>query len=142
MFSAVSVGYRAGDRQSHCNIQHLGSTVLLIAARGRLTVCLLSFLQALLVALREFLACVSKPKKITCGSFHRNDMLVIKLIAASAAVIRGMSILASESRCATNLSLYRRIFFVKPPKSDSVISRLTKHGYVEKVTAKPLTAFR
>jgi hypothetical protein len=30
--------------------------------------------------LRKFLACVGKPKKITCGSFHRHDMLMIKTV--------------------------------------------------------------
>jgi hypothetical protein len=52
----------------------------LIAASDRLTVCLLGLLQALLVALREFLACVGKPKKITWGSFDHNDMRVIKTV--------------------------------------------------------------
>jgi hypothetical protein len=76
---------RKGDmadrlRDPSSNIEHPRSIVLLIAARRRLTVCLVGFLQALLVALREFLACVGKPKKITCGSFRRDDMLVIKTV--------------------------------------------------------------
>jgi hypothetical protein len=41
---------------------------------------LLGFLEALLVALREFFACVGKPKKIARVSFRRNDMLVTKTV--------------------------------------------------------------
>jgi hypothetical protein len=37
-----------------------------------------------------------------------------------------MSIFASESRCATNLSLYRRIFLARPSKSEAVIPRLAE----------------
>jgi hypothetical protein len=77
----------------------------------------------LLVAFRELVACVSKPEKVTRGSFHPNDMPMIKLLAASAAVSCGMSIFASESRCATNLSLYRRIFLARSAKSEAVIPR-------------------
>ena len=54
--------------------------VLLIAARSRLTIRPLGFLEALLVASREFFACVGKPKEVTRGGFRPNDMPRIKTV--------------------------------------------------------------
>ncbi|HZZ24211.1 MAG TPA: hypothetical protein VFE60_17225 [Roseiarcus sp.] len=62
------------------DVERLTSIVLLIAARSRLTIRLLGFLETLLVALREFFGCVGKPKKIARVSFRRNDMFVIKAV--------------------------------------------------------------
>ena len=54
--------------------------VLHIAARSRLTIGPLGFREALLVASREFFACVGKPKEVTRGGFCPNDMPMIKTV--------------------------------------------------------------
>jgi hypothetical protein len=53
---------------------------------GCLTICPLGFGQALFIALHKFLACIGKPKKITCGCFHRHDMLMIKTVCSERSV--------------------------------------------------------
>jgi hypothetical protein len=51
-----------------------------------LIVCLPGFRQPLLVASRKLLACVGKPKKITCGSFYHHYMLMIKTVRGQRSV--------------------------------------------------------
>ena len=50
------------------------------STRNRLIIDPLGFLEALLIAFRELVACVSKPEKVTRGSFHPSDMPMIKTV--------------------------------------------------------------
>ena len=54
--------------------------ILLIATRNRLIIDPLGFLEALLLAFRELVACVSKPEKVTRVSFRSDDMPMIKTV--------------------------------------------------------------
>jgi hypothetical protein len=61
-------------------VKHVTSMALLMATHGCVAISLLGLLEALLVAFREFFACVGKPKKVTRGGFHPNNMPMIKTV--------------------------------------------------------------
>ena len=87
--AAVCAQRPAGGRRqaviADCDIA-VGLVVLIDGPSGCLTIYPLGFGQALFIALRKFPACIGKPKKITCGCFHRHDMLMIKTVCGERSV--------------------------------------------------------